>query len=282
LPAAQATAPELIDKPGKNRFSGCEIKMLLALDIGNTNTVAGIFDGTSLLHQNRIVTNRDSTAEQLVDSYANWLTQSKVEKEKIRSAIICSVVPLVTAAFTQMVQSLFKIDALILSSELPLPIKIDIDAPRQVGADRIANAVAAFSKYGGECIVVDFGTATNFDIVNKSGDYIGGVLLPGPETSMAELARKAAQLHLVDIEPPQKVIGRTTSEALMSGLFFGTVGQIDYMVERIIDEANFNKPAVIATGGLAEKFVSYSKYIQRSEPDLTLEGLRIISEYNKR
>jgi len=236
--------------------------MLLALDIGNTNTVAGIFDGKDLLHQNRTVTNRNSTAAQLVDSFDNWLKQSRVENEKIKSAIICSVVPLVAAAFTQMVQGLFKIDALFVSSELPLPIKIDIDAPQQVGADRIANAVAAFSKYRGECIVVDFGTATNFDIVNKSGDYIGGVLLPGPETSMAELARKAAQLHLVDIEPPNKVIGRTTTEALMSGLFFGTVGQVDYMVERIIDEAKFNKPTVIATGGLAEKFVSYSKFIQ--------------------
>ena len=256
--------------------------MLLALDIGNTNTVAGIFDGKNLLHQNRILTNRDSTAKQLVDSIDNWLTKAKVEKQQIESAIICSVVPLVTAAFTQMVQELFKINALILSSELPLPIKIDIDAPQQVGADRIANAVAAFAKYGGECIVVDFGTATNFDIVNKSGDYIGGVLLPGPETSMAELARKAAQLHLVEIEPPEKVIGRTTTAALMSGLFFGTVGQVDYLVERIIDEAKFNKPTVIATGGLAEKFVSYSKFIQRTEPDLTLEELRIISEYNSR
>ena len=256
--------------------------MLLALDIGNTNTVAGIFDGKNLLHQNRFATNTDSTAEQLADSFDNWLTKAKVEKQQIKSAIICSVVPLVTAAFTQMVQELFKIDALILSSELPLPIKIDIDAPRQVGADRIANAVAAFSKYGGACIVVDFGTATNFDIVSKGGDYIGGVLLPGPETSMAELARQAAQLHVVDIEPPEKVIGRTTTEALMSGLFFGTVGQVDYMVERIIDEAKFNKPTVIATGGLAEKFVSYSKFIQRTEPDLTLEGLRIISEYNSR
>ena len=256
--------------------------MLLALDIGNTNTVAGIFDGKNLLHQYRIVTNTESTAAQLVDSFYNWLTQSKVEKEKINSAIICSVVPLATGAYMQMVQELFKIDALIVSSELPLPIKIAIDAPEQVGADRIANAVAAFSKYGGECIVVDFGTATNFDIVNLGGDYIGGVLLPGPETSMAELARKAAQLHLVDIEPPKKVIGRTTTEALMSGLFFGTVGQVDYIVERIIDEAEFNKPTVIATGGLAEKFVSYSKFIRFTEPDLTLEGLRIVSEYNGR
>ena len=256
--------------------------MLLALDIGNTNTVAGIFDGKNLLHQYRSVTNRDSTAEELADSFENWLKASKVKKEKIQSAIICSVVPPVTGAFRQMVQSLFNIDALILSSELPLPIKIDIDSPEQVGADRIANAVAAFSKYGGECIVVDFGTATNFDIVNKNGDYIGGVLLPGPETSMAELARKAAQLHLVDIEPPKNVIGRTTTEALMSGLFFGTVGQVDYMVERIIDEAKFNKPTVIATGGLAEKFVSFSKFIQSTEPDLTLAGLQIISEYNSR
>ncbi len=256
--------------------------MLLALDIGNTNTVAGIFDGKNLLYQNRIVTIPDSTAEQLVDSFDNWLKQSKIEKENISAAIICSVVPLVTAAFMQMVKKLFEIDALILSSELPLPIKIDIDSPQQVGADRIANAVAAFSKYGGECIVVDFGTATNFDIVNSSGDYIGGVLLPGPETSMAELARKAAQLHVVDIKPPQKVIGRTTTEALTSGLFFGTVGQVDYIVERIIDEAKFNKPTVIATGGLAEKFVSYSKFIQRIEPDLTLEGLQIISDYNSR
>ena len=256
--------------------------MLLALDIGNTNTVAGIFDGMNLLQQNRSVTDTDSTVEQLAKSFDSWLKQTNVKKENVSSAIICSVVPLITDAYKLMIQDLFDIEALILSSKLPLPIKINIDSPEQVGADRIANAVAAFTKYGGECIVVDFGTATNFDIVNSAGDYIGGVLLPGPETSMAELARKAAQLHLVDIEPPKKVIGRTTIEALMSGLFFGTVGQVDFLVERVIDEAKFNKPTVIATGGLAEKFVSHSKFIQHTDPDLTLEGLRIISQYNSR
>ena len=153
--------------------------MLLALDIGNTNTVAGIFDGKNLLHQKRIVTNTDSTAEELADSFDNWLKQSRVEKEKIKSTIICSVVPLVSGAFTQMVQSLFKIEALILSSSLPLPIKIDIDAPEQVGADRIANAVAAFSKYGGECIVVDFGTATNFALISGGAELTYSLYFAG-------------------------------------------------------------------------------------------------------
>jgi type III pantothenate kinase len=254
--------------------------MLLALDIGNTNTVAGIFDGKKLLHQNRIATKSEFTRKDLTSTFDLWLNESNLEKEQIKTAIICSVVPSMTEVFEQMVQSMFEVAPMVLSSELPLPIKIDIDHPEQVGADRIANAVAAFSKFGGESIVVDFGTATNFDIVNADGDYIGGVLLPGPETSMAELARKAAQLHVVDIEPPKKIIGRSTTEALMSGLFYGTVGQVDFIIERIIKEAGFQKPTVIATGGLAAKFVSYSKFIEKTEPELTLEGLKIISEFN--
>jgi type III pantothenate kinase len=168
----------------------------------------------------------------------------------------------------------------VVSHKLKLPITIAIDYPEQVGADRIANAAAGFTKFGGPVIVVDFGTATNFDIVDQKGAYIGGILLPGPETSMAELARKAARLFEVRIEPPDTVVGKSTAGALKSGLFYGTVGQVDYLIDRVIEETGFTSTRIVATGGFSRGLDQHSRHIKMIEPDLTLEGLRIISELN--
>jgi len=149
-----------------------------------------------------------------------------------------------------------------------------------LGADRIANAVAGYAKYQSSVIVVDFGTATTFDVISNSGAYVGGVIIPGPETSIAELARKAARLFEVKISPPKSVIGKTTEEALQSGLFYGTVGQVDYIINRIIKDTGTTDYSIVATGGLARGFETHSQYITEVNPILTLEGLRLIGELN--
>ena len=254
--------------------------MLLAFDIGNTNTVAGIFDKKNLLTSFRFATRPTATADETSLLISGWLKENQLKKEIIKSVIISSVVPSLTNTFEQLSSKYFKCTPVIVSAILKLPVKIRIDNPEQVGADRIANAVAGFEKFGGELIVVDFGTATNFDVVDAKGNYIGGVLIPGPETSMSELARKAARLYEVPFAPPPRVVGRNTTDALMSGLFYGTVGQVDNIIERILIETKFKRPNIIATGGLAEKVAKHSAHIKDIKPNLTLEGLRIISALN--
>jgi type III pantothenate kinase len=254
--------------------------MLLAFDIGNTNIVVGLFTNKKLLNSFRFSTRPATTTDETALLISSWLKENQHKSENIKSIIISSVVPSLTNTFEQLAQKYFKCHPVIVSANLKLPIKIKIDQPEQVGADRIANAVAGFKKFGGELIVVDFGTATNFDVVDANGNYIGGVLIPGPETSMSELARKAARLYEVPFAPPPRVVGRSTTEALMSGLFYGTVGQVDNIIERILNETKFSNPHIIATGGLAEKVAKHSQHIKKIEPNLTLEGLQIISELN--
>ncbi len=254
--------------------------MLLAFDIGNTNIVAGIFDKKKLLSSFRFSTRPTSTADETSLLISGWLKENQLQREIIKSIIISSVVPSLNNTFEQLSINYFKCTPVIVSANLKLPVKIKIDNPEQVGADRIANAVAGFEKFGGELIVVDFGTATNFDVVDAKGSYIGGVLIPGPKTSMSELARKAARLYEVPFAPPPRVVGRNTTDALMSGLFYGTVGQVESIIERILSETKFKKPNIIATGGLAGKVAKHSAHIKKIEPNLTLEGLRIISGLN--
>ena len=159
-----------------------------------------------------------------------------IENEMIEDVVICSVVPYLSKVLETTAKSYLGCIPTIVSPDLKLPITIEIDQPSQIGADRIANAAAGFKKFGGPVIIVDFGTATTFDIINNKGAYIGGVIIPGPETSMAELAKKAAKLFEVNIEPPAKVVGTTTTGALQSGLFHGTIGQVDYIIDKILDE----------------------------------------------
>lgn len=255
-------------------------ELLLAIDVGNTNIVAGLFSKRELQSSFRFATRHAATSDETALFLSAWLKENKLGKDDINSIIISSVVPSMTASFEQLSEKHFKCKPIMVSAKLKLPVKIDIDTPEQVGADRIANAAAGYTKFGGELIVVDFGTATNFDVVDEKGSYIGGVLIPGPETAMSDLARKAARLYEVPFAPPKKVVGRNTTEALMSGLFYGTVGQVDYILERILSETKFKNPNIIGTGGLAEKVAKHSSQIKKIEPNLTLEGLQIISELN--
>jgi len=253
--------------------------MLLALDVGNTNTVVGLFDGETLKGQFRVASNRSLTSDEAGFFISGLLERSGIKNSQIHSIVIGSVVPHLTGVFEQAVKSSFGYEPLtvtIVSARIKLPVTIEIDKPDEVGADRIANAVAVNHLFPGDAIVVDFGTATTFDVINKLGAYIGGVIIPGQETAMAELAHRAARLFEVRFEQPDKVVGTSTAGALKSGLFHGLIGQVDYIIGKIIEETGFEKPTVVATGGLSEGLEKHSQYIKRIEPTLTLEGLRII------
>jgi type III pantothenate kinase len=246
--------------------------MLLAVDIGNTSTAIGIFHKEKLKDFFRLSTKNSLTVDEC-GLLINQLLSEK--KKKLSGVIICSVVPFLTSVYQKMSQRHLKIEPIIVSSQLSLGIRILYDDPSQVGADRLADAVAAYQIYGGPVIVVDLGTATTFDVVSEKGEYLGGAIAPGMESSMNSLLQRAAQLSKIDFKKPKDVIGKSTEESLRSGFFYGTIGQIDEMVNRIKKKIK-GKVKVVATGGLADMIASESKTIKKVDPTLTLKGLNII------
>ncbi|MEW6411104.1 MAG: type III pantothenate kinase [Candidatus Zixiibacteriota bacterium] len=254
--------------------------MLLAIDIGNTTIVVGLFKETILKDRFSLSTRHGMTADEAGFVITGWLERMSLSAEDVEVVIISSVVPPLTTTFEITSKRHLGCLPIIVSHKLKLPITIEIDQPDQVGADRIANAVAGFTKFGGPVIVVDFGTATNFDIVDNKAAYVGGILLPGPETSMAELAKRAARLFEVRIEPPDFVVGKSTAGALKSGLFYGTIGQVDYLIDKVLEETGFKGCTIVGTGGFSRGIDKYSKHIKTIEPNLTLEGLRLIAGLN--
>jgi type III pantothenate kinase len=253
--------------------------MLLAIDIGNSNTVVGVFTDDKLSGNFRVTSNHDMTVDECGFFITGLLEKLKLEPDRINRVVIASVVPRLTPVFEKMSERYLKISPLLISAEIDLPIIIQYDDPVMVGADRIANAAAAYNRFKQAIIVVDFGTTTNFDVINSKGIYVGGAIAPGPESSRVDLAKKAARLFEVNIDKPRGAIGKSTSESIKSGLFYGTIGQVDKIIELIMVELGENVK-VIATGGLAGKFTEESKFIEQEIPDLTLEGLRIISEFH--
>ncbi len=254
--------------------------MLLAIDIGNTNIVLGLFNGGKLAGHFRYSTVNRSTVDDAGLLLVNTLERMSLPSRSEMAVVIASVVPCLTKTFEQAVEKYLSQPPLVVTSDIKLPITIAIDNPRQLGADRIANAAAGFALYSAPVIIVDFGTATTFDVVDGKGAYIGGVIIPGPETSMAELARKAAQLFEIKITPPERVIGKSTTQALTSGLFYGTIGQVDFIIENIVKEAGFAKCSFVGTGGFSRFLEGHSRYLDVINPTLTLEGLRLIHEHN--
>ena len=253
--------------------------MLLAIDIGNSNTVIGCFQEEKLSDFFRISSHPHQTPDEVYLILKNLLSEKSFKK--IKAGIICSVVPSLTTAYLEMFSHNLKIKPLLVNSDLLLGIKILYTDPTQVGADRLANAVAAWKLYGGPTIVVDLGTATTFDVISAKGEYVGGAICPGIETSAVDLFRRAAQLFKVKLVKPKRVIGKTTEESLRSGIIFGSASQIDGMVEKIEKELE-KKCKVIATGGLAPLVFGLSKKIQKMNLSLTLEGLRLIYEKCKK
>lgn len=257
--------------------------MLLAIDVGNTNTVLGIFDEDTLAHSWRVKTDPRDTADEL------WLQyRSLIEGFEVTGLSICSTVPASLREIRVMVSKYFAdIPTTIIEPGVKTGVPLLVDNPKEIGADRIVNTLAAHTLFGedGPCIVVDFGTSTNLDVVSPKGEFLGGALAPGIEISVEALAARAAQLRKVELIKPKSVIGKNTVEALQSGTIFGFAGQVDGLVNRIIDELELLYPdsgevSVIATGGLAPLVMGVAETIDFHEPDLTLIGLRLIHERN--
>jgi len=263
---------------------------LLVIDIGNTNVSLGLFDYTSskrggehvgtLAQHWRIGTHREQTSDEVALTLSGLFEHAGRTAGEVTDIIICSVVPPLLPIFERVSTKLFDRAALVVGPGVRTGMPVRYENPREVGADRIVNALAAFEMFGGPVIAVDFGTATTFDCVSRGGEYLGGAIFPGIHTSMEALFERASMLHRVEIVRPKSVIGRTTTTALQSGLLYGTAGVVDSMVERIRAELGADA-RVVATGGLAHRVAHESASIERVEPFLTLEGLRMIYERNR-
>ncbi len=260
---------------------------LLVIDIGNTNVSFGLFDyaaGTSgpaeLAEHWRIATHREVTSDELAVTLSTLFDHAGRHLQDVTDVIISSVVPPLLPIWERVCSKLFDRPALVVGPGVRTGMPVRYENPREVGADRIVNAVAAFDLLGGPVIAVDFGTATTFDCVSARGEYLGGVIFPGIHTSMEALFDRASMLHRVEIARPKSVIGRTTTAALQAGLLYGYAGVVDSMVERIRGELG-PEARVVATGGLAHRVANETRCIERVEPFLTLQGLRIIFEKNQ-
>jgi type III pantothenate kinase len=247
---------------------------LLAIDVGNTQTVLGLFDGAELSRHWRLATEPQRTGDEL-----GILLGGLVDLGRVDGVVLSSTVPALVRSYEQLAEA-SGASLLVLGPGVRTGIKIAYDNPHEVGPDRIANAVAARERYGAPSIVVDFGTSTNFDVVSGAGEYVGGVLAPGIEVSMDALFERAARLVKVDFVPPPSPIGRSTATALQSGLVYGFAGQVDGIVGRIREELAAEAP-VVATGGLAALIAPHAETIGTVDPFLTLEGLRLVWQRNE-
>jgi type III pantothenate kinase len=254
--------------------------VLLAVDVGNTQTVFGLFDGERLVEHWRVATEDERTADELAALVGRLLELRDIGFDAVTGVCLSSTVPGLLRAYGDLSERHIGAPLLVLGPGTKTGIPVLYDDPREVGPDRIANAVAARERYGAPCIVVDFGTSTNFDAVSRAGEYVGGVLAPGIEISMDALFARAARLQKVDFSEPATVIGKTTTSALQSGVVYGFAGQVDGIVGRMRAELGDTAP-VIATGGLAELIAPHSDTIERVDPLLTLEGLRLIWSLNR-
>jgi type III pantothenate kinase len=256
--------------------------MLLTLDVGNTNTVLALYklEDAELVAHWRVTTHKTQTSDEYGVLFLNLFSMHGIQSSSVRNIIISSVVPPLDSTLRRVCEHYFKIKPLFIEPGIKTGMPLLVDNPAELGADRVANGVAAFEKFGGPCIVVDFGTATTFDVISAKGEYTGGVIAPGLGISADALFSRAARLARVDIRRPAKVIGTNTVTHLQSGLYYGYIGLVDGILERMIAELG-SEPTIIATGGLAKLIVGDSKFSIQCDDMLTLDGLRIIFERNR-
>jgi type III pantothenate kinase len=253
--------------------------MLITIDVGNTQTVMGLFDGSDLVDQWRLSTVRERTADEYRLFFAGLLRQDGYRVEDVDGAALSSVVPTAKEALIEVARAMVDGPLVVVGPGVRTGMAISIDNPREVGADRVVNSVAAVHRYGAPVVTVDFGTSTNFDVVDASGAYIGGSIAPGLEVSEDALIAATAALRRVETRPPRSPIGRNTVEAMQSGLLYGHAGLVDGIVDRIKDELG-GEPRIVATGGLASTIVPLCRTVDVVDAWLTLDGLRIIYEMN--
>jgi len=262
--------------------------MLLALDVGNTNTVLGLYDSASntLAAHWRVTTHRTQTVDEYGVLFTNLFNMHGLSTTQVEHIIISSVVPPVDSTLAQVCESYFKRKPLFVEPGIKTGMPVLVDNPAELGADRLVNAIAAFERYGGPAIIVDFGTATTFDVVSAKGEYLGGIISPGLGISADALFSRAARLGRVDIKRPAKVIGTNTVAHIQSGLYYGYIGLVDGILERMIAEMGTDPndpaaPKIIATGGLASLIAEDSRYIETIDDMLTLDGLCLVFERNR-
>jgi len=253
--------------------------MLLALDVGNTNTVIGVFEGQTLLRHWRLSTRREGTRDEYAMLIKGLFDFAGLDFQRVSAVIISSVVPPLQGPLEEMVRQYFGVEPMVVGPGIKTGMPILYESPRDVGADRIVNAVAAFEAYGGPCIVVDFGTATTFDAISARGEYIGGAICPGIGISAEALFQHAAKLPRVDVTQPKAIIGRNTVGSMQAGLFYGYLSLVEGVVARMRAELG-GRATVIATGGLAQLLLAESAAVDHVDPLLTLTGLRILFERN--
>jgi len=256
--------------------------MLMVVDVGNTHTVIGIYNDDDLLANWRMSTNMGRTSDETWIMIKMWCKDLNLKVDEFTGVVISSVVPSQIKVFFQMSVERLKVEPLIISSEIDTGMKINYESPRSVGADRICNAIAGYRLYGGPLIVVDFGTATTFDVVSANGAYEGGIIALGLIGASEELHRLSAVLPRVALEFPKKVIGQNTIASMQSGILWGTLAMIDGLIVRVRDELKASAAKVIATGGLADVFMEKSKYIEITDKFLTLKGMQIIWQHQNK
>jgi type III pantothenate kinase len=254
--------------------------MLLALDIGNTEITVGIFLGDDLEAHWRLTTNPDRTPDEWGSAIGGFLLQAGHSPNEVRAVCLASVAPTVTQSVVEGIAAITGCTGLLVDARSPLPVKLDVDEPLTVGADRIVNVLAAVELFKADSIVVDFGTATTFDCVTGDAHFLGGAIMPGLRTSADQLTRRAAKLPATELRAPSRVIGRRTEECIQAGVLFGTADAVDGIVRRITAEwPGGKKPRVVATGGLAAIVAPLTSTIELTDPDLTLRGLRIAARH---
>jgi type III pantothenate kinase len=254
--------------------------VLLALDAGNSNITIGAFEGRKLVSQWRLRTVHEQTSDEWGILLRNLFSPAGLDIEKVDGIIVCSVVPPIDSTLAAMTKRYFNREAMFVGPRTDLGLAIRYDNPNEVGADRLVNGVAGFYKYGGPCVIVDFGTTINFDVISRDAEYLGGAIAVGIGIAIDALFTRTARLPLVEFRPPKDVVGTNTVASMQSGLYFGAIGMIDGILERIVEKLG-PETKVVATGGQAQMIVSGSRYLKVVDEHLTLEGLAMIWDRNR-